>query len=377
MTKVFKFYGWMSVQWYSKICGSGVLVVASLCGSNALSADVQGPLTSSATPASSVPQAVTVSPDKQASFDLPFLTGSNKSQADQVWYGYDRATRSLAQKWAHTEISVTGDRTVFYPFSGPDFVSVAALFPGADHFVMVALQAAGEPASIKQMSTAKQAKFQDKFLHEWKKFAKLGFFRTDDLNQDLSDQEARIGVSTILTSFAIYSGYQVKDVFPIAVDGSGEIVQVSGPWHSVRFILSKNAHEVVLDYLSTDLSDRNLKENDPLRHWLEKNSAHPTMLKAASHLLQMPSFSVLRDMVMANAPVVVQDETGLDYTDLSKIGQVALYGGFLYPHELFNRNRQASLAQAYKESKETKPLPFAFSYNKGQERRCMQVVKRG
>ena len=184
-------------------------------------------------------------------------------------------------------------------------------------------------------------------------------------------------MSTILISFATYSGYQVKEVFPIAVDSSGEVVQVSGPWHSVRLILTKNARDVVLDYVSTDLSDRNLKENEPLRKWLEKNATHPTMLKAASHLLQMPSFSVLREMVMAHAPVVVQDETGLDYLDLSKIGHVTLYGGFLYPHELFNRNRQASLAQAYKESKEIKPLPFAFSYNKGQERRCMQIVKRG
>ena len=110
--------------------------------------------------------------------------------------------------------------------------------------------------------------------------------------------------------------------------------------------------------------------------WLANHATHPTLLKAASHLLQMPSFSKLRDMVMARAPVVVQDETGLDYVDLSKIGQVTLYGGFLYPHELFNRNRQASLALAYKQSKNTKPLPFAFSYNKGQERRCMQIVKR-
>jgi hypothetical protein len=53
-----------------------------------------------------------------------------------------------------------------------------------------------------------------------------------------------------------------------------------------------------------------------------------------------------------------------------------LYGGFLYPHELFNRKKQESLAQAYKDSKNVKPLPFAFSYNKTTERRSVQIVRK-
>jgi hypothetical protein len=310
--------------------------------------------------------------------ELPFLTGAYREQADQTWRQYQINTRASVQKWASAQVKPGQDRMVFYPFSGPDFVTVAALFPEASHFVMVAMQPAGQPAALKYLSASRQETFQAKFLREWKKFARLGFFRTDDLNQDVGDQQAQIGVSTILMTFALYSGYEITDIYPIMLDPKiGQFEQTQGPWHSVRLRLLKNGKHITLDYISTNLSDKSLTENLPMLAWLEKASAHPTLIKAASHLLQMTSFSVLRDMILANSPMVVQDETGLDYTDLSKIGVVNLYGGFLYPHELFNRNRQSSLAMAYKQREnEVKPLPFAFSYNKSDARRCMQIVHR-
>ena len=219
--------------------------------------------------------------------------------------------------------------------------------------------------------------FQAKFLREWLKFSRLGFFRTDDLNQDLRDGQSQIGVTTILITFALYSGYDVNEVYPIALDPqTGDFVRSQGPWKSVRLVMSKGNKPVTLDYVSVDLSDGHLATIEPMRNWLNKVSHNPVLLKAASHLLQEPYFSTLRDMLVENATMVVQDETGLNYTYLEKIGKVELYGGFLYPHELFNRKKQESLAKAYKEAGNVKPVPFAFSYNKTNERRSVQIVRR-
>ena len=242
---------------------------------------------------------------------------------------------------------------------------------------MVAMQAAGEPAVLSNMSSTRAQNFQAKFLREWMKFSRLAFFRTDDLNEDLRDKHAQIGVTTILITFALYMGYDVNDVYPIALDPqSGKFIQTTGDWKSVRLVMSKGGKPVMLDYVSLDLSDSHLSQTEPMRAWLERESRNPVLLKAASHLLQETYFSVLRDILVANAKMVVQDETGLNYNYLSQIGPVALYGGFLYPHELFNRKKQESLAQAYKDSKNVKPLPFAFSYNKTTERRSVQIVRR-
>ncbi len=308
---------------------------------------------------------------------FPFLTGANKQQADTAWQFYQKNMGEPMKHWAHDEVHAAGQGTIFYPFSGPDFVTVSQLYPNAERYVMVAMQMAGEPASMANMSATRVQNFQSKFLREWMKFSRLGFFRTDDLNEDLRDKYAQIGVTTILITFALYSGYDVTDVYPIALDpNTNQFVKSDGPWKSVRLTLNKAGKPVTLDYVSLNLSDSFLEQDEPMRNWLKRETHHPVLIKAASHLLQESYFSILRDQLVANATMVVQDETGLNYSYLSQIGKVDLYGGFLYPHELFNRKKQESLALAYKESKTVKPLPFAFSYNKTTERRSVQVVRR-
>ena len=318
-----------------------------------------------------------LSTSAQPSSGFPFLQGANLTQADGAWQFYQQNMGQPMSTWAHTEIHQPAGGTVFYPFSGPDFVTAAQLFPQASRFVMVAMQAAGEPASLGDMSGTRAQNFQSKFLREWMKFSRLAFFRTDDLNEDLRDKHAQIGVTTILITFALYMGYDEKEVYPIALDPTnGQFIQTTGDWKSVRLIMSKAGKPVMLDYVSLDLSDAHLSQVEPTRAWLERESRNPVLLKAASHLLQETYFSILRDILVAKAKMVIQDETGLNYTHLSQIGPVDLYGGFLYPHELFNRKKQESLAQAYKDSKNIKPLPFAFSYNKTTERRSVQIVRR-
>lgn len=309
---------------------------------------------------------------------FPYLQGASKAQAEQGWLLYQKNMGQPMAQWARSEIRFPGGGTVLYPFSGPDLVTLLQLFPNAGRYVMVANQFAGEPAAVGKMSATRLQNFQAKFLREWLKFTRLGFFRTDDLNDDQRDQRAQIGVTTILISFALFAGYDVVDVHPIVLEPqAGHYVRASGPWKSVRLVLRKGDAFTTVDYVSVDLSDGFLNQNQGAREWLANMSRNPILLKAASHLLQMPSFTVLRDILANNVTMVVQDETGLDYSVLSRIGNVELYGNFLYPHELFNRNRQASLAAAYKASKTVKPLPFAFSYNKTNERRALQVVRRG
>ncbi|MDO9024417.1 hypothetical protein [Zwartia sp.] len=315
---------------------------------------------------------------QQSAPAFPFLQGALKNQADDAWAQYQKTIGQPLSTWASTEVAAKAGGTVFYPFSGPDFVTVAHAFPNADRYVMVAMQAAGAPVTLATMNQARAQGFQQKFLREWMKFSRLAFFRTDDLNEDQRDQFAPIGVTTILSTFALYSGYDVLEIYPIAFDEqSGDYVKsAEGSWRSVRLLLSKAGKPVTLDYVSLDLSDASLSKSEPIRKWLAREAHNPVLIKAASHLLQETYFSILRDILVANATMVLQDETGLNYTDLAVIGPVDLYGGFLYPHELFNRKKQESLGKAYRESKNVKPLPFAFSYNKTNERRSVQVVRR-
>ena len=95
----------------------------------------------------SEPQGKYLPAGAQANPPFPFLQGANLVQADGAWQFYQQNMGTAMSEWARTEIKQPEGTTLFYPFSGPDFVTAAHLFPQASRFVMVAMQAAGEPAA--------------------------------------------------------------------------------------------------------------------------------------------------------------------------------------------------------------------------------------
>lgn len=306
---------------------------------------------------------------------------ANRKSVSAAWEQYQKKIGEPATAWAKTEVRYAGGSTVFYPFSGPDLVTVATLYPGARRYVLVAIQGARAPFDPGSLPDSRRQAFFDKFAGEWQKFSRLGFFRTDDLDDDAQDKRLRIGVTPILMAFATRLGYEVVGATPIALDAdSGDYAAVGSDkgaaWNSVRLTLMRDGKEVTVDYVRLDLGDFYLLSHERQREWITRMAQNPVLLKAASHLLQKPGFSLLRDAIVAASPMVVQDETGLNYDALTRIGPVSLYGRFVAPHILFNRDAQKSLAEAYRKAAKTDPLPFAFGYNKSADRRSLQIVRR-
>jgi hypothetical protein len=229
------------------------------------------------------------------------------------------------------------------------------------------------------MNEKQREAFERKLGVAWDKFGILGYFRTEDLNKDQHDKNSYLGITTILMAFASRLGYEVIEVVPLefdAVKGEWQTNNTVTNWNSVRLSLRKEGRKVSLDYLSMDLSDEGLRKQPAHRAWLKQMANQPILLKAASHLLQEPYFDILRSLIVSAAPLVVQDETGLNYTDLTKIGTVKLYGNFIKPQILFKTTKQPALAAAYQAEKIKNDLPFAFSYLKKSELRSMQIARR-
>ena len=330
--------------------------------------------------------AVEMTPQQAALFftglDAPATDAEYKAfqrRADQAWANYDKQVGQPLAAWSKREVAYWGRGTVFYPFSGPDFVTLERVYPKAERYVLVAIQRARQPAQLENMNATQRAAFEKKLGSAWEKFGKLGYFRTLDLDDDQRDGTNGIGTTTILMAFATRLGYEVTGVTPLsfnAVKGEWEAASGETRSGSVRLSLSKEGRRVTLDYVSLDLSDSALKAAEPKLAWIMGMATQPTLLKAASHLLQQPNFTVLRDALVAGAPIVVQDETGLDYKDLSKIGPVRLYGKFSQAHRLFTTTSQPALAAAYRAESSPRELPFAFSYLKKADARSLQVVRR-
>ncbi|HTO49337.1 MAG TPA: TonB family protein [Burkholderiales bacterium] len=277
------------------------------------------------------------------------------------WNDYERRIGRPMREWAHAELASAPGATVFYPFSGPDFPTVAQLYPDATRFVLVAAQRAAPPPTLEGGAPETLAAL-------WlglQKFTRSGFFNTKDLDA----AGPRLGATAFLMAFAVRLGYEVVAVDPMRLNGAGDLElhpddrKRRDTWDSVRLSLARNGRAVQLDYVRMDLADANLAADRAARAWVERMAANPVVIKAASHLPQRPHFSILREAILAHAPGIWQDETGIDYSRLAETFDVRLYGSFAGPNRIFSSGSQKSLAGAYRRTG-AEPLPFRVGYEK-------------
>jgi TonB C terminal len=275
-----------------------------------------------------------------------------------AWEDYERRIGRPMRDWARAELAGAAGATVFYPFSGPDFPTVAQLHPDAARFVLVAVQRAAPPPALEPETLAA-------LRLGLQKFTRSGFFNT----RDLDAAGARLGATPFLMAFAARLGYEVVAVDPVRLSAAGELEVHPGDrarrdtWDSVRLTLARDGRTVQLDYIRLNLADANLAADRAARAWVERIAANPVVIKAASHLPQKPHFSILREAILAHAPGIWQDETGIDYERLAEAFDVRLYGDFAGPNRIFSPGSQKSLSGAYRRV-DAEPLPFRVGYEK-------------
>jgi len=287
------------------------------------------------------------------------------------WDSYREKIGVPMANWACSEVESNAGETIFYPFSGPDLSSVNQLYPLAGRYIMVAMQRAGLPPSLDRQAPHDLKRILSAYRDRWRFFARTGFYRTNDLEDFASRREITVSVTSQLMAFAARLGYEVESVEPVQISPDGkdlvrvteDISQVSA-WNSARLTLVKNGRRVLLDYVRMDLSDGVIVKHPANKAFIEQASANRTLVKAASHLLQRSYFTILRSAILKNAPSVIQDETGIEYAALAGVFKTKLYGSFVKPHNLFQTSMQKSLALAYQNARDVKPLSFRLGYDK-------------
>ncbi len=270
--------------------------------------------------------------------------------------------------WASRAVPRNAGQTVFYPFSGPDLPSLLAVYPAATHFVMVSDQYANKYFDPFALNEPEQTQVVQALGESWTRFGRLGFFLTQDLNKG-GGRKYHLNPSMILMAFAVRLGYEVRSVRPTCLDPADLSIRPldtkDARWGSVRLELRRDGRDIVVDYLQQDLSDRGLARHAEARALIESFTQGPVLLKAASHLPQKPGFSILREAILTHSPLVVQDETGLEYDAMANHFNVQLYGVYVGAYRLFKEATNPSLVKAYKErAKDVHPLDFRLGYEK-------------
>jgi hypothetical protein len=253
-------------------------------------------------------------------------------------------------------------RTLFYPFSGPDFLNAYLLFPLCDTYVFLGLEPPGTLPLLDRMNET------DVVLTLREMRAALGdllahnFYMTKHMAEQLDTPHVNGVVPPLVGSMGLIR-IRIVSIAPVLLPSTRAGRQSTVRGVEIRFFHPDIGKLQTLYYLSADASNAGFAQTPELGAFLARMKPAMVLVKAGSYLLHRAYFSRLRETILDVADVVVQDDTGIPYGALLGRGwAVRLYGDYTAPIPLFAADRQPDLAVAYRNRTRDEQLPFAFGY---------------
>jgi hypothetical protein len=193
------------------------------------------------------------------------------------------------------------------------------------------------------------------------------------------------GMTGVIAAFAELEGFDILKIQPIRVHPETGFVEAHPGdgtrryhWVSARFYLQRRADQrmVIVDYVRVNLYDEYLRKIVGQVKFIERMSIYPSFLKAASHLMQQDGFHDIRDALLENSPLIVQDESGLGFSALDKAFDVKLFGKFTTVNKVFRANVEGgALRAAFANREIAGPVDFTIGYRKPAGS-CLMVATR-
>ena len=302
---------------------------------------------------------------------------------------FNKIEKNRLQKmrvWADSQlVNNQAPITVFYPFSGPDFLNANVFFPRADSYIMIALEPIGDLPNLCSMQTkavngyltSVNKSLSDIFMRSYFITMKmLGALKKDSVN----------GTVPLISLFIKRTGHNIVSIKPIGVGPTGKwnyldsLKGVKGVTKGVKidFVDIDCDKPQSVFYFKTDISNDGLNVNPGFRKYLSQLTNCYSYLKAASYLMQWKEFSMIRNTIFDKSDCILQDDSGIGYQYFDKTKwDIRLYGKYQKPNKEFGNINEPDLAKAYKDSVYRK-VPFVLGYNwKTKSINMLYAVKKG
>ncbi|MEH2518541.1 hypothetical protein V1279_004114 [Bradyrhizobium sp. AZCC 1610] len=322
--------------------------------------------------------AQTVTVDDTAKFLAGMMPSAESPLApltkDPAWQRhakfFDTAFEKLEQRqisriraWADTNLAAPRP-TMFYMFSGPDFLYANAFYSKASTYVLSALEPVGSVPDLSRLPRGGIASALYNVERSLGSILSFSFFITKQMKTDLQAGQIS-GTLPILYVFLARSGMTVKSVSPISLDDKGAAYfagENPGPnaVRGVRIIFSgSDGQEKTLYYFSTDLSNSGVKASGFL-NFCATLAPGNSLIKSASYLLHSGNFTTVRDFLLNNSATIIQDDSGIPLAYYStKKWRLFPFGRYLGPIDEFAGRYQESYAALFRRAQ---PLDFGIGY---------------
>lgn len=292
-----------------------------------------------------------------------------------VQWGQVRGRISAIQNWRSQEVKVPGatQKTLLYPFSGPDFLNAYALFPEHSQYIFFSLERPSALPDLESVTPVQFGKLLEDVRNAFRDIFQRNYFITDYMNKQLTTPWIRGTVPVMATMMALMNLRIIRiepvDLFPELTRAYEARESVKHPRMIMRgtrivFAGANGGAQQQLYYFSLDATDKALEFYPGFLEWVGQHRPASALLKSASYLLHDNQFEKTRNMILAAADYVVQDDTGIPYRFLHQAPwQIRLYGRYNKPIKSLRYGYQPDLEGAYKEKSDLAELPFPFGYH--------------
>jgi len=270
-----------------------------------------------------------------------------------AWTRLDNRQLSKVRSWSASNLRDPVN-TVFYMFSGPDFLYANAFFPLARNYVLVGTEPVGAVPDVSKLALGQALYTLEGSLNSVLNYS---FFQTKQMRQDFSSTQLN-GILPVLMVFLARSGRTLESVTPIQP-------------HGIRVDYTGGS----LYYFCVDLSNGSV-ERSGLFGFCRKLGRGASLLKSASYLPHEPAFSTIDQFLLAQSDLIVQDDSGIPYHSFDPAHwQVRLYGKYQPPIDIFKQYFQPDLAAAFAHSA-PEALPFGIGYRGWDPSKSALIVAR-
>lgn len=305
------------------------------------------------------------------SADSPLTPLTHESAWRQHAKFFDTAFGKLEQRQiskirAWTQANLPAARpTMFYMFSGPDFLYADAFYPKASTYVLSALEPVGAVPDLTRLSRGTVAATLRNVEYSLGSILSFSFFITKHMKSDLRAGQIN-GALPLLYVFMARSGKTIREVTPIKLDAEGVEHAASDAAtgrHAAQGVKISYTDEggaaKTLYYFSVNLADDGFSLTG-FPKFCEKLAPGDSLIKSASYLMHSGGFAKVRDFIVANSAIVIQDDSGIPLRHFAKDKwQFSTFGRYHVPLGIFPGTYQKDYAELFKASR---PMDFGIGY---------------
>jgi len=236
--------------------------------------------------------------------------------------------------------------TMYYMFSGPDFLYAYAFFPNASTYILAGLEPVGQVPDLTRMNADNLNANLGALRNSMSTLLITHYFVTEEMKSDLGRSNLS-GTVPIIYVFLARLGCTVQNT-----------TYVHSPAEGVKIDFSHNGRSQTVYYFKTDLSGG----GSSFLRWCGSHGTGVSLVKAASYLMHNEGFSGVRNFLLDHSAFIVQDDSGIPLRSFGKNWSLEFYGRFIPHGEKFGKYDQAALAEVYHRNPPPPELGFAFGY---------------